>query len=439
MKIWIRRIYFVLAVVIFLLASTFFILLASGYNYNILKNKFEKTSVLYVKSYPRNANIFLNEKLYKKLTPTEIIHLKPNLYNVKIEKEEYQKWEKQFLVKPEQTVFIEEVSLFYKSPKVSILKNGNFKSLSISPDKQNLLFYDLENEELNIFNLTENRIINLEKDIDEMENTLWSSDNKKVLLEIDDKYFISFVYFNEELLNLSKYISFSPKNIVWDKFDSNLIYLTTDSGSLYKFDLNKKILEDTGITNVLAVKPEKNNIFYISNKDEKDVLYLFDSNKGEKEKILDLGANLNYNFIWPYRDYFCLLDSNKVLYLIDPNVEKYLINKFYNIENLEWDLYNRTILLKNNFEIWSYDLPTEEEILINRFSKNIENIFWHKNNNHIFYVIDGQLNVIELDNRDKKNIYLLENIHDSNLFLANKKGNILYYITPSGLVESIIQ
>jgi hypothetical protein len=44
-----------------------------------------------------------------------------------------------------------------------------------------------------------------------------------------------------------------------------------------------------------------------------------------------------------------------------------------------------------------------------------------------------------LDNRDRKNIYLLENIHGSDLFLANKKGNILYHITPSGLVESIIQ
>ncbi len=437
MKIWIRNTYFVIAVLVFLSASTFFVLLASGYNYNFLKNKFEKTSVLYVKSYPRNANIFLNDKLYKKLTPTEIIHLKPNLYDIKIEKEEYQKWEKQFLVKPEQTVFVEEVSLFYKTPKVSILEKGNFENLSISPDEQNLLFYDLENSELNIFNLAEKKIINIEENIDEIESSFWSSDSQKVLLKIDNQYFISFIYFNEELFNLSEYISFSPKEIIWDKFNSNLIYLIANNGDLYSFDLNKKVLEATGITNVLAVKPEKDNIFYVANNGDNDSLYLWNNDK--EEKFLDLGVNLNYEFAWPYKDYFCLLDSNNTLYLIDPNAEEYLVNKFYNVESSEWDLYNRTILLKNDFEMWSYDLPTKEEILINRFSKKIENVFWHNNNNHVFYIIDNKAYVIELDNRDRKNIYLLENIHGSDLFLANKKGNILYHITPSGLVESIIQ
>ena len=439
MKLWIRNTYFVIAVLIFFSASAFFVLLASGYNYNFLKNKFEKTSVLYLKSYPKSANIFLNDKLYKKLTPTEIIHLKPSLYNIKIEKEEYQKWEKQFLVKPEQTVFVEEVSLFYKTPKVSILENGNFKNLSISPDEQNLLFYDLENRELNIFSLLEKRIINIEKDIDEIESTLWSSDDQKVLLEINGQYYISFIYFNEELLNLSKYINFSPKEIVWDKFDSNLIYLIADNGNLYKFDLNKKILENTKITNVLAVKPEKDNIFYVTNNSEGDGLYLWDSEELEGEKFLDLGSNLDYEFTLTYKDYFCLLTDNGTLYLIDPNAENYLINKFYNVESLEWDLYNRTLLLKNDFEMWSYDLVSGYEVLINRFSRHIDNIFWHKNNNHIFYAIDNKVHVIELDNRDRKNIYLLDNIHGSDLFLANKKGNILYYITPSGLVESIIQ
>ncbi len=58
MKIWIRKVYLIIVLLIFFLASIFFILLASGYNYNFLKNKFEKTSVLYIKSYPRNATIF---------------------------------------------------------------------------------------------------------------------------------------------------------------------------------------------------------------------------------------------------------------------------------------------------------------------------------------------------------------------------------------------
>ncbi len=331
------------------------------------------------------------------------------------------------------------MSLFYKTPEVSILKGGNFEEISISPDKQNLLFYDLENKELNIFNSTEKRIINIEENIDAIESSLWSPDNQKVLLKINDKYFISFIYFNEPLLDLSKYITFTPQKIVWDKFDSNLIYLTNNNGNLYRFNLNKQILEYTGISNVLAIKPEKDKLFYISNNDQNDILYVWNLDSQSKEKILDLGNNLNYKFILTYEDYFCLLDDKSALYLIDPNAENYLMKKFYNVESVEWDLYNRTLLLKNDFEIWSYDLLTKDEILINRFSQNIKNVFWHKNNNHIFYVVDNKVYIIELDNRDRKNIYDLNNIYNSNLFLANKKGNILYHITSSGLVESIIQ
>ena len=49
MKVWIKNTYFVIAVLGFLSASVFFILLASGYNYNFLKNKFEKTSTAITK------------------------------------------------------------------------------------------------------------------------------------------------------------------------------------------------------------------------------------------------------------------------------------------------------------------------------------------------------------------------------------------------------
>jgi len=115
MKIWMKKSLFILAVLIFLLASVFFILLALGYNYNFSKNKFEKTSILYLKSYPRGSSIFLNNEKYSEDTPTEITHLKPDLYNIRVEKENYQNWEKQFLIKPEQTVFVEDISLFYKS------------------------------------------------------------------------------------------------------------------------------------------------------------------------------------------------------------------------------------------------------------------------------------------------------------------------------------
>jgi len=238
---------------------------------------------------------------------------------------------------------------------------------------------------------------------------------------------------------LNDYVNFSLKKIVWDKFDSNLLYLISENNQLFKLNLEKRNLEAIPVENVISVKPEKDKLFYISAEEENDVFYVLNLDQGEKQKILDLGQATSYEFKQPYNDFFCLLDSDATLYLIDPNKEDYLVKKFYNVQDLKWDLYNRVLLLKNDFEIWSYDLVTKEEFLINRFSKKIEDIFWHRNNNHIFYILAGELYVIELDNRDKRNFYDLKNIYNSKLFLANKRGNILYHITPSGLIKSIIQ
>jgi len=206
MKKWVRKIYLSLAILIFLGASSFFILLSLGYTYNFSKNRFEKTSVLYLKSYPRDAKIFLNDKESKYITPNEITHLKPDLYKIRIEKENYQSWEKTLLIKPRQTVFIEDISLFYNQPEVEIIQEGNFQELSISPDKQRLLFYDLDNGNIDIFDLSENQIINIETKIDEPEYSLWSANSQKILLKIGKEYFISSVYLNEDLLAINDYI-----------------------------------------------------------------------------------------------------------------------------------------------------------------------------------------------------------------------------------------
>lgn len=455
-NIWVRRIYLVLIVVIFFTVSVFLISLALGYKYNFLKHKFEKTSILYIKSYPKDASIFLNDKKYSNSTPARITHLKPDLYNIKVSKDTYQTWEKQLLIRPDESVFIEDISLFLQKPESELLKSGNFKELSISPDREKFLFYDKDNNELDFFNISDNQVIPIEKNIGNIEDNIWSPDNKKILLKInestdflpvkysklnqDGEYFVSFTFLNSPILRLSDYIKFNIKNCVWDKFDSNLLYLTDSSLNLYSFDVDKKALKLMNIKNVLAIKPEKSKIFYTFIEGNTTYLYVFDIEKNEKQKILSFENNDNYEFLSPYRDYFCLFDTNlKVLHLIDPNLNNSLVKTFYDVDSADWDLYNRILLLKNDYEISYYDTKIDEQNIINRFSTKISNAFWHRNNNHIFYSMDDKLYVIEMDNRDKKNVFDLSTVKFSNIFLANKKGNILYHITPDGLIKDTIQ
>ncbi|HNV96750.1 MAG TPA: PEGA domain-containing protein [bacterium] len=439
MHIIFRRFLTYFAIAIFVIASSFFVFISFGYRYNFTKNKFEKTSVLYIKSYPREASVLLNDKKYKKTTPTQINYLKPDVYKIEVGKEKYQNWEKQINIRVDETVFLENISLFFSEPKITVIKDGNFQEISISPNKEMILFYDNNNKSLNIFDIKSNNIANIEKNISEINYSLWSSDNQKILFESNNKYFVSFPYLNKDILDLSKHINFKIKSFAWDKFNSDILYIIDFSDNLYKFDVVNIKLENTELKNILAIKPEGDKIFYVQKQKDHTIFTFYRKNSKDSDFIV-IPHSSNYKFLEPYRDYFCLLDgSSNKMYLMDPNQKDYILKTIYNIDDVSWDLYNRILLLENDFEIRIYDIKTQEEKTILRSSQKIDTAFWHRNNNHVFYKLNNELKVLELDDRWGRNEFLIQKDMISNNILANRRGNIIYYITKEGLIKNTIQ
>ena len=349
MHIALRKILVYISVIIFIIASAFFIFLSFGYRYSFTKRKFEKTSVAYIKSYPRGADVFINKKKYKTKTPIQINYLKPDVYNIGVVKDKYQKWSKQIYIKAEETVFLEDISLFYSDPEISILKDGYFQEISISPNKEMILFYDNENKNINIFDIKSNKFSTIEKNILAINYSLWSPDNQKLLLEANDKYLISFPYLNKTVLDLSQYLNFKVKSFAWDKFNSNMLYIIDTSGNLYAFDVVNKKLENKKLNNILAVKPEGDKLFYIQKQKDQTIFTYYKKNQQDAEFII-VPYSDNYEFLEPYRDYFCLLDKNSYrMYLMDPNQKDYIIKILYNVEDVSWDLYNRILRFKERF------------------------------------------------------------------------------------------
>lgn len=440
MNIIVRKILNYFAIIIFLIASCFLIFISFGYKYNFSKNKFEKTSVLYIKSYPRGAEIFMNGKRHKKSTPAQINYLKPDIYKIEVLKDKFQKWEKQITIRAEETVFLENISLFFDSPEKEIIKKGELKEISISPNKEILLFYDNQNEELNTFDIKSENISVIEKNLKNINYSLWSSDNQKILIKSDEKYFILFPYLNKSMLDLSNYINFNVKSFVWDKFKPELLYIVDLNGSVFKFNTLNNKLEKVELKDVLAIKPEGDKIFYIQRQKNQTIFGLLDRGKEQDDHFVSVPYSEKYEFLEAYKDYICLLDKNiNRLYLIDPNLKDYLIKTFYNVNDVSWDLYNRSLLLRNNFEIWFYDVGLKKEEIINRVSSNIDIAFWHRNNNHVFYSVNQDLKIVEIDSRWGRNEFFIEKNFVSKYILANKRGNIFYYITIDGLEKNTIQ
>ena len=86
-----RRIIFYLFLLVFIILVPLIIIYSLGYTFD--KKTLVSTGGIYLKSYPNDADIFLDDKPKRK-TNRFITHLKPKTYEVRVEKKNYHSWEK---------------------------------------------------------------------------------------------------------------------------------------------------------------------------------------------------------------------------------------------------------------------------------------------------------------------------------------------------------
>jgi hypothetical protein len=79
--------------------SAYLILLTYGYRINWLAFKLQKTSVIYVASIPRDATVYINDKVVSDSTPLRYNYVFPERYDIRIERPDYETWSKTFDVK----------------------------------------------------------------------------------------------------------------------------------------------------------------------------------------------------------------------------------------------------------------------------------------------------------------------------------------------------
>ncbi|MCX6806775.1 MAG: PEGA domain-containing protein [Candidatus Berkelbacteria bacterium] len=101
----------------FTVIALFLIIVASGYSFNYKAKTIEKTGMIIINSDPKEASVYLNNT-FKAKTNVKFSYLVPGLYDIRVEKEGYQTWEKTKKLSGGQAIK-EIVTLFYSEPKAS--------------------------------------------------------------------------------------------------------------------------------------------------------------------------------------------------------------------------------------------------------------------------------------------------------------------------------
>lgn len=457
---------------------TFFFLLgivlfySFGYKYNIEEKRIIRTGAIVIKTHPKEVDIYKNNFLYKNNKTivnifsdfVKIDNLKIGKYNIKIKKEEYFNWEKDVDVKGGIVTELKNIVLLKEKYNRKIVLNEIEKNLDENSiwinNRKDKIAYKKESKEkpsLNIFNFNENEekiIVDFTripfsriKGEYNVNDVIFSEDDTKIILKITTVKKVMWYLIDMEnknrIYSLTTVLSESKeiKNN-WNFFFGNSLFYVKNN-ILYKFDYSKlssvRILE-----NINSFLIQNGHIYYFNLNDNK--LYSSDiDNLTNIESVVIMPESFNSGLLAKItkvnKNVYLIMSSSGKLYFINDRNKVNFINSSVKKANLFYN--NERIIYSNDHEIWIYYIekkvsqPVKKERtneLVTRFSRNISNISLYKDEEHLFYKEGDALKFLEMDNRNKKNVFEIMKI-DSNDIIYLRNDNLLYYVSNNRLIQ----
>jgi len=140
----IRSFLFYLSVFLFFIGLPFILSFALGYKFNSHTFKFVKTGLIFVKTQPVGAKIYLNGKLISERSPASMQELLPGTYKVTLELEQHYPWKAEVEVEAGKVSRIDKVILFPVRPNLVQLNQERFSFFRVDAEKKVVYYLDQE-------------------------------------------------------------------------------------------------------------------------------------------------------------------------------------------------------------------------------------------------------------------------------------------------------
>lgn len=423
-----RRWLYSTAILIFLISAPLLILYTAGFRYDFRKKQIQSTGSIYVKTLPSDPHIYLNNKLVGKKTPLRLNHLSPNRYNLKIQKQNFQTWQKNLEVYPNQATFVDKVILWPTKPEQKIIINDDIKSFSINKKEDKIIWQ--KNNSLFLYNVLSKKsekILNLPSE--SIPEFNWSAKGDMVIIEQNKNYWLLSFLGNLNIKKINTIDSRAQTIKFHPEIDNLIIFIKNNK--LYTYNLITKNIKKITNQKIQDYKWYKGKWFYLT-AEEPVILSFYDpSNQENTPPLFQLPNHKNYSFIDIINNQAIIYQpDSKTLYLFNLNPEQ-----FNNMSQIikpvtDWHINEEKnkILLNNNWEVWTFDLQSATTETINRTSDKIIFTDWYKNNNYILIQYKNKLEMVETDSRDIRNHATLIEGKKIRQSYLNKKGEYLFVL-----------
>ena len=420
-KHW-RPLLFTLFFVGFFITAPIVVLHTAGYRYNFLINKVVKTGVISLSSYPKGADIYIDNKLQNKQTPLVIDNLIPGEHTVKVVKDDYTTWQKTLEVVSNETTFASNIVLFLNTDTKKINQQQTLVSKFNSKGD---IAYIKQNEKLielwiKLLNKPEKLILRNTYTIQQTPEIQWSPDGKHIFFFIDNQKTATII---QTKTNDIKEVPFDKQTrFVWD-INSENFYTIKNNIITYNLLSNKPTTLNFTADNITSYK---DSFIGIQSSNNHTTVSVIDSS-GLSSIItyLDIG---DYSFI-DSPDQYIMLKNNSAhkIILIDPNNKKNPISLTANSVTWDWNHDYSKLLFSDGLDITIYDINNNYFETVTRLSTDIIKLSWYPYGNSIIFQTKLGVTTLEIDDRDMQNENKLFDYTVDDYWI-DKEGKNIYII-----------
>jgi len=274
----IRSILFYLSLFLFFGLLPFIIFFALGYKFNTQTLKFVKTGLIYIKTQPEKAKIYLNGKIIPKETPASLEELIPGVYKISLELEQHYPWKGEVYVEASKASRLDKIILFPLKPNLEQLSQREFTNFRINFERKLVYYLDQKEKVVYRSNLDASNfedIASLPEEFLQINHWEVCADNKKMF--IFNPHQLGVIFFDikddYEYTNSLVFLEYPREkiiNVFWHSDNYHLIILTNK---------HIQVIESSTLAmpvNLIDLNQEELTAFY---DDKEDILYFSDLQK----------------------------------------------------------------------------------------------------------------------------------------------------------------
>lgn len=426
----VKKIAFIVLVLAFLIVAPLLILNTQGYRLDLKKMKIVETGGLSIKTSVPEVSIFINDQYKNKTSNFSrdllIQNLTPGEYKVRVEKTDYQVWEKTLNVEEKKVTKAENIYLFPKNIPFQIYKE-NIKDFFVSPDNKKIIFLTKNNE---IVSLENKIILNPEKYFADIEKIEFFGNSNKIIIKGENSLNQP-IYYYLDTTNPSSLTRLKMMEKAEDyKLEEETIIYSLDH-QILRYNPSLKTSEALKTSAEAFILKDFYNLYTIEN----GLLVRTNLLSKNQENLTEKPLKLKEYKLFTIADKIFVFDESSSLYLFNENKK-------------DWDLFLKTtnnfdyktradkVIFSNGYELWllllkDFDSPFFQKsgslIFLSRFSSTINDLAWF-NDDYFFYLLSNNLMISEIDNRDRINAFSVTNLPVKK-FWFDEKEKLIYLLS----------